>query len=225
MGGCQNYGPRFGPPNTRCRLNTRDAVLILGTQRGTILLTSTHTKDPLSGSISLVLLKMALVSIRWELPEIRGPNIHRPPNSRALTKKGTHNKRIPQCIFLANTRTIYTPVTLPEENITTLTKPMYPQKYALFGGWLGMLVPPGAQETCASLNPGFPHGCIQCRGHLALHEDLVEANPCLGRMPLCLWTPQWTHGFDTFLGLSVAACSESPWCLGPMEKRSILFCM
>ena len=35
MGGCQNYGPLLGPLNTRCRI-------ILRTQKGTIILTTTH---------------------------------------------------------------------------------------------------------------------------------------------------------------------------------------
>ena len=34
MGGCQNYGPSLGPLNTRCR--------IISTQKGTIVLTTTH---------------------------------------------------------------------------------------------------------------------------------------------------------------------------------------
>ena len=35
MGGCQNYGPLLGPMNTRCRI-------ILRTQKGTRILTTTH---------------------------------------------------------------------------------------------------------------------------------------------------------------------------------------
>ena len=35
MGGCQNYGPRLGPLNTRCRI-------ILRNQKGTMILTTTH---------------------------------------------------------------------------------------------------------------------------------------------------------------------------------------
>ena len=35
MGGYQNYGPLLGPPNTRCGI-------ILRTQKGTIILTTTH---------------------------------------------------------------------------------------------------------------------------------------------------------------------------------------
>ena len=38
MGGCQNYGPFLGTLNIRCRT-------ILGTQKGTIVLTTTHMKD------------------------------------------------------------------------------------------------------------------------------------------------------------------------------------
>ena len=35
MGGCQNYGPFWGSLNNRCRI-------IIGTQKGTIILTTTH---------------------------------------------------------------------------------------------------------------------------------------------------------------------------------------
>ena len=35
MGGCQNYGPILGTQNNRCRI-------IMGTQKGTIILTTTH---------------------------------------------------------------------------------------------------------------------------------------------------------------------------------------
>ena len=35
MGGCQNYGPLLGTLNIRCRI-------IVGTQKGTIILTTTH---------------------------------------------------------------------------------------------------------------------------------------------------------------------------------------
>ena len=35
MGGCQNYGPLLGPLNTRCHI-------ILETQKGTMILTTTH---------------------------------------------------------------------------------------------------------------------------------------------------------------------------------------
>ena len=35
MGGCQNYGPFLGTLDIRCRT-------ILGTQKGTIILTTTH---------------------------------------------------------------------------------------------------------------------------------------------------------------------------------------
>ena len=34
-GGCQNYGPFLGTLNNRCRI-------IIGTQKGTIILTTTH---------------------------------------------------------------------------------------------------------------------------------------------------------------------------------------
>ena len=40
MGGCQNYGPFLGTLNSRCRI-------IMGTQKGTIMLTTTH----MTGSI------------------------------------------------------------------------------------------------------------------------------------------------------------------------------
>ena len=35
MGGCQNYGPFLGTLNNRCRT-------IIGTKKGTIILTTTH---------------------------------------------------------------------------------------------------------------------------------------------------------------------------------------
>ena len=35
MGSCQNYGPSLGTLNNRCRI-------IIGTQKGTIILTTTH---------------------------------------------------------------------------------------------------------------------------------------------------------------------------------------
>ena len=35
MGGCQNCGPLLGPLNIKCRI-------IIGTQKGTIILTTTH---------------------------------------------------------------------------------------------------------------------------------------------------------------------------------------
>ena len=35
MGGCQNHGPFLGTLNNRCRI-------ILGTQKGTLILTTTH---------------------------------------------------------------------------------------------------------------------------------------------------------------------------------------
>ena len=35
MGGCQNYGPFLGTLNIRCRIT-------IGTQKGTIILTTTH---------------------------------------------------------------------------------------------------------------------------------------------------------------------------------------
>ena len=37
LGGCQKYGPFLGTLNIRCRT-------IIGTQKGTIILTSTHFK-------------------------------------------------------------------------------------------------------------------------------------------------------------------------------------
>ena len=38
MGGCQNYGPFLGNLNIRGRI-------IIGTQKGTIILTATHTGE------------------------------------------------------------------------------------------------------------------------------------------------------------------------------------
>ena len=39
MGGCQNYGPFLGTLNIRCRI-------VIGTQKGTIILTTTHMGCP-----------------------------------------------------------------------------------------------------------------------------------------------------------------------------------
>ena len=39
MGGCQNYGPFLGTLNIRCRT-------IIGTQKGTMILTTTHIQNP-----------------------------------------------------------------------------------------------------------------------------------------------------------------------------------
>ena len=36
LGGCQNYGPFLGTLNIRCR------IIIIGTQKRTIILTTTH---------------------------------------------------------------------------------------------------------------------------------------------------------------------------------------
>ena len=38
MSGCQNYGPLLGTLNIRCRI-------IIGIQKGTIILTTTHMKE------------------------------------------------------------------------------------------------------------------------------------------------------------------------------------
>ena len=46
MGGCQNYGPLLGPLNTKCRIIKR-------TQKGTIVLTTTHILYAILGSFCL----------------------------------------------------------------------------------------------------------------------------------------------------------------------------
>ena len=43
MSGCQNYGPLLGPLNTRCRT-------IIGTQKGTMILTTTQYTMKLLGA-------------------------------------------------------------------------------------------------------------------------------------------------------------------------------
>ena len=48
MGGCQNYGPFLGTLNNRCRI-------IIGTQRGTLILTTTHIQKPFQTVSSLSL--------------------------------------------------------------------------------------------------------------------------------------------------------------------------
>ena len=40
MGGCENYGPFWGTLNTRCRI-------LIGIQKGTIILTATHVVSDL----------------------------------------------------------------------------------------------------------------------------------------------------------------------------------
>ena len=47
VGGCQNYGPFLGTLNNRCRI-------ILGTQKRTIILTTTHVGSEDSQSCGLV---------------------------------------------------------------------------------------------------------------------------------------------------------------------------
>ena len=42
MGGCQNYGPFLGTLNIRCRI-------IIGHQKGTIILTTTHLDEITDG--------------------------------------------------------------------------------------------------------------------------------------------------------------------------------
>ena len=56
MGGCQNYGPFLGTPNIRCRI-------IIGIQRGTIVLTTTHM-DPSTSSAA-----MASCTARGQCPD------------------------------------------------------------------------------------------------------------------------------------------------------------
>ena len=45
MGGCQNYGPFLGTLNIRRRI-------IIGTQKGTIILTTTHIKKKMETSLN-----------------------------------------------------------------------------------------------------------------------------------------------------------------------------
>ena len=44
MGGCQNYGLFLGTLNNRCRI-------IIGTQKGTLILTTTHMKQTMEGAL------------------------------------------------------------------------------------------------------------------------------------------------------------------------------
>ena len=46
MGGCQNYGPFWGTLNDSCRI-------IIGTQKGTIMLTTTHILIGYFGGLSV----------------------------------------------------------------------------------------------------------------------------------------------------------------------------
>ena len=64
MGGCQNYGPqnlKLGPLNTRC-------CIILRSQRGTIILTTSHV----SQTPQCTSTKGLMVSIRWYLGFLQG---------------------------------------------------------------------------------------------------------------------------------------------------------
>ena len=56
MGGCQNYGPFLGTVNIRCRI-------IIGIQKGTIILTSTHKASVFRGDIRVQGLSVFLVAI------------------------------------------------------------------------------------------------------------------------------------------------------------------
>ena len=56
MGGCQNDGPFLGTLNIRCRT-------IIGTQTGTIILTTTH-------------INLALLANIFRKPLLRGANDH-----------------------------------------------------------------------------------------------------------------------------------------------------
>ena len=51
MGGCQNYGPLLGPPKIRCRI-------ILRTQKGTIILTTTHMYIHMYRVASILILRL-----------------------------------------------------------------------------------------------------------------------------------------------------------------------
>ena len=56
MGGCQNYGPVLGTLNNRCRT-------VLGTQKGTIILTTTHVRSVLPGPLLGTLRQVPLPGI------------------------------------------------------------------------------------------------------------------------------------------------------------------
>ena len=47
MGGCQNYGPFLGTLNIRCRI-------MIGIQKETIILTTTHIMEPTGNKRSLL---------------------------------------------------------------------------------------------------------------------------------------------------------------------------
>ena len=59
MGGCQNYGPFLGTLNNRCRG-------IIGTQKGTIILTTTHMTPRLN-------LEPTCAKWSFPLPHNHGP--------------------------------------------------------------------------------------------------------------------------------------------------------
>ena len=57
MGGCQNYGPFLGTLNNRCRI-------IIGTQKGTIILTTTHNVEVPAKAMNARMLTIHLFGFR-----------------------------------------------------------------------------------------------------------------------------------------------------------------
>ena len=62
MGGCQNYGPFWGTLNNRSRI-------IIGTQKGTIILTTTHMYRYVCPSVSPSVCRSVCPSV---CPSVRG---------------------------------------------------------------------------------------------------------------------------------------------------------
>ena len=62
MGGCQNYGPFLGTLNIRCHI-------ITGTQKGTIILTTTHI-NPIR---FLQLPRLTMSEVSWQEPSKLNP--------------------------------------------------------------------------------------------------------------------------------------------------------
>ena len=62
MGGCQNYGPFLGILNIRCRI-------IMGIQKGTIILTTTHMGTVITSPLSLVVAVSG-----WGVRSVRFPS-------------------------------------------------------------------------------------------------------------------------------------------------------
>ena len=85
LGGCQNYDPFWGTLNSRCRI-------IIGTQKGTIILTTTLHKTLQAPQLEARLASGRVA--RQELPEIAGMSRER------LFFKGVGLIRVFECVSI-----------------------------------------------------------------------------------------------------------------------------